>query len=178
MIIVLNGYPGVGKLTIATELASQLGARLLDIHTMYNVAFALTEPKSSEFYETIEEVEAIAHNLVLRRPEGEPTVLTTMLAGDSEWGDAEWGRIVRLGEARPPLCVIHVWCDIDENVRRIESVGRSSVRKLRDPDMARRNHDEAKPLYGLVARHLLKLDATSLEPAEAATRIAEWLDSI
>ena len=43
MIIVLNGYPGVGKLAIGRELTSLLGGRLLDIHSVYNVAFALTE---------------------------------------------------------------------------------------------------------------------------------------
>lgn len=41
MIIVLNGYPGVGKLTIGRKLAPVLRGRLLDIHAVYNVAFAL-----------------------------------------------------------------------------------------------------------------------------------------
>ena len=37
MIIVLNGYPGVGKLTIGRALAETLKGRLLDIHTIYNL---------------------------------------------------------------------------------------------------------------------------------------------
>ena len=54
MIIVLNGYPGVGKLTIGRELTTLMNGRLLDIHTVYNLAFALTEFKSPEFRDTVE----------------------------------------------------------------------------------------------------------------------------
>ena len=56
MIIVLNGYPGVGKLTIGRELAGRLNGKLLDIHSVYNVAFALTEFKSPEFRDTVEKI--------------------------------------------------------------------------------------------------------------------------
>lgn len=119
MIIVLNGYPGVGKLTIGRELASLLDGRLLDIHSVYNVAFALTEFKSPEFRVAVEEVEAIAHKLILRLPDATPVVLTTVLAGDSDWAKAEWERIVRLGAARPPFLVVHVHCVLEENIRRI-----------------------------------------------------------
>ena len=49
MIIVLNGYPGVGKLSIGRKLARLVDGRLLDIHSIYNVAFALTEFRSPEF---------------------------------------------------------------------------------------------------------------------------------
>ncbi|MDK1489827.1 hypothetical protein QN219_07125 [Sinorhizobium sp. 7-81] len=100
MIVVLNGYPGVGKLTIGQELISKISGRLLDIHSVYNVAFALTEFKSPEFIETVEKIEAIAHDLILRLPAEIPVVLTTVLAGSSDWGDAEWQRIVRLGRER------------------------------------------------------------------------------
>jgi shikimate kinase len=34
MIIHINGYPGVGKLTIGRIVAEQLGGRLLDNHSV------------------------------------------------------------------------------------------------------------------------------------------------
>ena len=46
MMIHLNGYPGVGKLTVGRLLAQRLGGRLLDNHAMYDVAFALAEFRS------------------------------------------------------------------------------------------------------------------------------------
>lgn len=174
MIIVLNGYPGVGKLTIGQELISILSGRLLDIHSIYNVAFALTEFKSPEFIDTVEKIETIAHDLILKLPAEIPVVLTTVLAGNSEWGDAEWRRIVCLGRQRGPLFVVHVHCDLEENIRRIEAPGRGAKRKPRDPEMARRNHAQGKVLAGVDEPNLLRLDVTALSPADAATKIAVW----
>ena len=174
MIIVLNGYPGVGKLTIGRELAALMDGRMLDIHSVYNVAFALTEFKSPEFIKTVEQIEAIAHNLILNLPAEQPVVLTTVLAGTDDWGDQEWRRIVELGQQRPPLLVVHVTCDLEENQRRIASEERIMKLKLRDPAVAVRNQMGAKPLLGLDEDRLLTLDTTSMTPAEAAQTISAW----
>lgn len=178
MIIVLNGYPGVGKSTVGRALAATLGGRLLDIHSIYNVAFALTEFGSPEFVDTVERVEAIAHGLIRKLPLGTPVVLTTVLAGDSELGRAEWSRIVALGRDRPPLLVVHIACDLDENMRRIQSPQRDDKRKPRDPQMARRNQLSGKPLAGADAAHLLKLDTTAMSADQAAGAIARWISTL
>ncbi|HTM77251.1 MAG TPA: AAA family ATPase [Devosia sp.] len=177
MIIVLNGYPGVGKLTIGQALTAKISGRLLDIHSVYNVAFALTEFKSPEFIATIEKIETIAHDLILALPTEVPVVLTTVLAGTSDWGDAEWQRIQRLGRERGPLFVVHIHCDLDENIRRIESTGRAAKRKPRDADMAKRNHEQGKVLTGIDAPNLLLLDVTGLSPSDAAAQIAAWVQA-
>ena len=178
MIIVLNGYPGVGKLTIGRALATTLNGRLLDIHTTYNLAFALTEFRSPEFWKTVEQVEAIAHNLVLKLPMDQPVVLTTVLTSKSEREQSEWGKVVELGRRRPPFCVVHIGCDLDENVRRITSKGRDEKRKPRDPEMAVRNQTAAEPLAGLEERFLLELDTTQMMPDEAARTISQWFHGI
>lgn len=174
MIIVLNGYPGVGKLTVGRQLAKALSGRLLDIHSVYNVGFALTELKSPEFKSTVEKVERIAHDLILKRPQDEPVVLTTVLAGDGAWGASEWARIVELGAARPPFLVVHLSCDLDENIKRVQNDERDQMRKLRDPNVAIRNHADKMPLLGAGEKYLLKLDNTDMPPAEAADHIAHW----
>ena len=46
MLVHINSYPGVGKLTIGRALANQIGGKLLDNHSIYNIAFALTEFRS------------------------------------------------------------------------------------------------------------------------------------
>ncbi|MGB8286969.1 AAA family ATPase [Rhizobium ruizarguesonis] len=174
MIIILNGYPGVGKLAIGEELIFQISGRLLDIHRVYNVAFALAEFKSPEFIEAVEKIESVAHDLILKLPPEIPVVLTTVLAGTSDWGDAEWKRIVRLGEERGPLLVVHIHCGLEENIRRIEAAGRAAKRKPRDAEMAMRNHVHGKVLAGINEPNLLRLDVTDLSAREAATKIAEW----
>jgi shikimate kinase len=177
LIIVLNGYPGVGKLTIGEELISRISGRLLDIHSVYNVAFALTEFKTPDFIETVEKIEAIAHDLIRKLPAEVPVVLTTVLAGSSDWGDAEWERILRLGRERPPFLVVHLHCDIEENIRRIEAAGRTTKRKPRDPEMARKNHAQGKTLAGIDEANLLQLDVTEMSPTGAAAKIEEWIQS-
>lgn len=174
MIIVLNGYPGVGKLTIGQELTNMVGGRLLDIHSVYNIAFALTEFKSQEFMDAIERIESIAHDLILKLPTKVPVILTTVLTGQSQWADAEWQRVVQLGRQRRPLCVVHLHCDLEENIRRIESPGRGAKRKPRDPEMAQRNHAKSDALVGQDEENLLVLDVTRLSPADAAGTIAKW----
>ncbi len=178
MIIVLNGYPGVGKLTIGRELITMISGRLLDIHTVYNVGFALTEFKSPEFFAAVEKIETIAHDLIRTLPPEVPVVLTTVLAGTSDWGDAEWQRIVQLGHERGPLLVVHIHCDLDENIRRIEAPGRGAKRKPRDGDMARRNHARGETLAGIDEANLLRLDVTGLSSTEAATEIAAWAQKV
>ncbi len=178
VIIVLNGYPGVGKLTIGRHLAKLLDGRLLDIHTIYNVAFALTEFKTPAFRDAVERVEAVAHDLARKRPPTEPLVMTTVLAGQSDWGDAEWNRMVTLGKDRPPFCVVHIHCDLAENERRIRSPDRGAMHKPRDPSYAQRNHAESKPLYGGDAPNRLRLDTTALEAEAAARAIADWAATV
>jgi len=157
-----------------SELAAIMRGRLLDIHSIYNVAFALTEFRSPEFREAVEKVEAIAHDLIRKLPPDQPVILTTVLAGDGDWSDAEWNRIVELGRSRPPLFVVHIGCELEENIRRIQFEGRDLKLKPRDPEMARRNQLGAKPLYGRDAENLLELDTTDMNPAEAARVISEW----
>ncbi|MEM8848472.1 MAG: AAA family ATPase [Pseudomonadota bacterium] len=174
MIVVLNGYPGVGKLTIGRHLARRLGGRLVDIHTLYNLAFALTEFGTPAFRETVARVEAIADDLIGRLPPGEPVVFTTVLTGSGDWAQEEWGRFERRGAARGPLCMVHLWCDLEENIRRIEAPERVGKGKLRGAEVARRNHAGAAPLIGADLAHLLRLDVTDLSARDAAERIAAW----
>ena len=179
MFIILNGYPGVGKLTIGRILADKLNGRLLDIHSVYNVAFALTEFRSADFYYAINTDEDLTDDMINRLSKDVPLVFTTVLTEQAMRGaDADMARFVRRAEGRGPLRMVHLSCALDENKRRIQSQARDGMRKPRDPDMARRNQEPAKPLTGLAARHLLKLDTTGLSAQASAQRIADWSDGL
>lgn len=174
MLLVLNGYPGTGKLTIAQALAPRLGARLLDIHTTHNLAFALTEFKSHAFFDTVDRVETMAHGLIRDLAPDVPVLMTTVLAGDAARAVTEWEKIENLGRDRPPFRVVHIHCSLEENLKRITGDSRKGARKPQDPQMAHRNQADAKPLAGSDAALLLKLDTTDLTPEEAADAILNW----
>ncbi len=178
MVIVLNGYPGVGKLTIGRTLAELLQGKLLDIHTVYNLSFALTEFRSPLFWDTVGRVEQIAHELIVNLPSEVPVVFTTVLTNTTEREQTEWAKLIGLGRARTPFCVAHISCDLEENIRRITSPGRDSSRKPRDPEMARRNQDRAKPLAAEEADHLLDLDTTGMTADAAAQAIFDWVRTL
>ncbi|MCP4381635.1 MAG: hypothetical protein GY798_09515 [Hyphomicrobiales bacterium] len=108
--MLLNGYPGVCKLTIGSVLIPLIGGRLLDSHSVNNVAFALTEFKSAAFYDTVRAVRAVADARILALAQSVPVVLTDIRTEGNDWGDEDWARVVKLAEARPPLCVVVVRC--------------------------------------------------------------------
>ena len=95
MIISLNGWPGVGKLTIGLELADLLGARLLDNHSMFNVAIALTDYPSPAYYAAVSTVRDIAFDYARALPPGTPLILTGVNAtgGPSGFAENHWRAI-------------------------------------------------------------------------------------
>ena len=177
MFILLNGYPGVGKLAIGQELIKLIDGRLLDNHSVYGVAFALTEVKSEAFYETIRGVQSIADERILALPRDVPVVLTDVLTESSDWADECWHRVLELASVRGLLCVVHLHCELEENKRRIKSEERSIKRKPRDPAMAQRNQEGGAVLMGADVPNFLALDVTDLSAHEAASEIKSWLDT-
>lgn len=174
MLIVLNGYPGVGKLTIGQALAPMIGGRLLDIHSIYNIAFTLTEVKSESFYETIRAVQAIADQRIRELPEHVPVILTEILTEGSGFAEECKQRLLDLGRDRGPVLMVHIHCDLEENKRRITGSSRIGARKPLDPEMAVRNHEGGAVLTGSDWAFCLQLDATDLSARQSAEKIMAW----
>lgn len=177
MLIHLNGYPGTGKLTIAQALAPMLGARLLDNHSVYNIAFALTEPKTPVFYDTVRALRRIAYDRVLALPAGVPVILTNAHAADSAWGAECWDALRDLARTRAvPLLLVTLLCTPEEQDRRIQNPGRAALRKPRDPHMFPGNR-QGRALMERGGDALLRLEVSSLSAQEAASTIRDWVAS-
>jgi hypothetical protein len=173
MIIHINGRAGVGKLTIGTILADTIGGKLLDNHSIYNVAFALTEFRSERFYDTVRAVRDVAFRRVLDLPATTPVILTNWYSADSDWGNENWDAVIALARKRASrLLVVVLECSTEENARRIQSAERSAKRKPRDPATAAAS--AARPLLDRDGDRLLRLDVTELSADAAARRIADW----
>ena len=85
MLVHLDSYPGVGKLTIGRALADRIGAKLLDNHSIYNIAFALTEFRSPAFYDTVRAARDLAYQRILELPATTPVILTNWYSKGSSW---------------------------------------------------------------------------------------------
>ncbi|MGB3555486.1 MAG: AAA family ATPase [Jannaschia sp.] len=175
MMIVLNGRPGAGKLTVGRLLAERTGARLLDAHTLYNLAFALTDKGSKAFEDCVWKLRGIARDSVLALPANTPVVLTDAVFDDSAWGNVIWDDTIALARDRGgPFVVVILDCDPAENERRLGSPERMGKRKPMDGSVLSPNRYERRPICR-GADALLELDTTDLSADETAERIETWL---
>ena len=175
MLVHINSYPGVGKLTIGRALADRIGGKLLDNHSIYNIAFALTEFRSPAFYDTVRAVRDLAYRRILELPATTPVILTNWYSKGSSWGEENWDEVISLARRRPStLAVVILSCSPDENERRIQSSWRDAMRKPRDVTLVNSNRD-SRPLIDRGGDRVLHLDVSNLSAEAAAMAIAQWL---
>ncbi len=171
----INGRPGVGKLTIARELAVLLGARVIDNHSVYNVGLSLTEFKSPAFYEAVRGVRAVAARCIADMPREMPLVMTNAHFADSDWGRENWDAFNGFARQRGlPLAVVVLDCSREEQVRRIVGESRIGKGALRDPAVVPAE-GQARPLLDDGGDRQMRLDVTALSAAQAALVIRDWL---
>ncbi len=176
-IVHINGHPGVGKLTVGELLRERLGARLLDNHSVYNVALSLTDFKSDIYFDTLRAVREIAYARILDLPKDVPVVLTNAHFQGSEWGEQSWDLAIDLAARRgvPHLAVV-LSCSIQEIERRIQGESRRGKRKPISLDVFKPGSG-SRPLIDR-GEHVMRLETTELKAEETAGYIAEWIDKI
>lgn len=177
MLLHLNGWAGVGKLTIARALAKRIDARILDNHTIYNVAFALTEFKSPEFYETVRKVRDIAFELAATVPSNIPIIVTNALGSSSPWADENWAAMLHLAKSRQcRLLAITLRCAKTEHLRRAMTPERNYLGKLTDPEQLKTmlGRDLLDPKG---ADHIVSLDTTNTAPDMVVDEILARIDN-
>lgn len=175
MLIHINGLPGVGKLTIARRLAELVNGRLLDNHSVYNVAFALTTPKTEAFYDTVRALREIAYDRACQLDPEVPLVLTNAHFEDSAWGQECWDAAIELARRRKvKLYVVVLSCASEEHAGRMRGRERAGKRKPQDIDFFAGKLD-GRRLIDRGGDHLLHFDSTGMSPAESAAALAAWL---
>lgn len=175
MIVELNGQAGVGKFTIGRILAQRIGAKLLDNHTIYNPAFAVTEFRSPEFYETVRAVREIAFERAAQLPSIVPIIVTTAPGTDRAWGEEWQAAFRRLADARDSrLLAVHLTCAEEEHHKRLVTPERTLLRKL--TDVAALGPLADRPALLHHADAVLELEVGHLAADAAAHAIAAWLE--
>jgi hypothetical protein len=171
----INGRPGVGKLTVARELAGLIGARVIDNHSIYNVGLSLTVFKSEAFYAAVRGVRAVAAGCVRDLLPATPVIVTNAHFHGSDWGRENWDFWNRLaGDACVPLAVVVLECDRAENIRRIQDPSRIGKGALRDPAVIP-PAGQQRALLDDGGDFCLHLDTTEVCAHDTAVAIASWL---
>lgn len=179
MILSINGWPGVGKLTVGSQLAGRLNGRLLDNHTLINVAKALTDYGTPAYYDAIRSVRQIAFGHILALPAHVPVVLTHVLAtgGPFQFAEEHWKSIRGLATERgAKLLSVTLDCDPAEQARRIVSIERRALKKMHDPAQII-GLREGRSLLDYGADFSVTIDNTGITAADCADQIIAWAQS-
>ncbi len=181
-LLLLTGFPGTGKLTVARALAAQLEsaggtARVVDNHWINNPIFGLVAqdgitPLPPSVWDRVGEVaEAVVRTVEELTPTTWHVIFTAYLDGVTDVGTV--AKLERVAAARGSVFVpVRLLCDPEENARRIVSPERRDLMKSIDPVEPHRLADKGPP-YNPGHQNQLSLDITTLPADAAAKRILE-----
>ncbi len=179
MLINLNGWPGVGKLTVGRILAARIGARLIINHAILDLAEAIADRGTDQFYDAVRAIRATTFEQLARLPLNIPIILTNVVAsGGTGFLEETWRAIIDLARVRgSDLYSVILECDSNELAERIVSADRAAFNKVRDPALVA-NAKSERNLCDAGATYHLTVDNTALPPEACAEQIATWLESL
>jgi len=189
VVVHLVGYPGVGKYTVATELArlaEERGRRLVvvDNHHTSNVIFSVlpvdgvsTLPDS--VWDRVDEVRAALMRTIKELSPADWSFVFTNVMTEGVPADHETlDRVRQLAESRNSHYVpVRLTCQIDELLRRVARPDRATRQKWVDPEGVS-TLVEGSELIRIAHPALLDIDVTHLEPPETAARILDHADGL
>ena len=176
-IIYLLGFPGVGKYTIAQELARQTQALLIDNHLINNPIFSVVRadgktklaPQVWEYTAKIGDL--VREAIVTLTPPDESFIFTNALAEEDAKGRAIYHKILDVALQRDSLFVpVRLLCDLPTLQSRIVEHDRRERMKMTDAEGIAddyRRYTVLQPGHP----HTLELDTTHLTVQEAASAI-------
>jgi len=176
-VIYINGWPGVGKLTVARALQRLIpGSQLLHNHEMIDPVEA-RYPRGSAKYK----IKRGEYRRSRLKPIQEDSSLrhTVYIFTDSQtqWNEciSDYTSLAHGGHARRFYTVI-LHCDAEENERRLQSPGRGqdSRGKLTDVKMLR-EYRNGEGIYKFRDDDEIEVDVTDVDAKDAAGVICEFV---
>lgn len=179
MIIHLNGQPGVGKFTVAKHLAEKLNARFIDNHSVINTAMVCADHGTPEYTRIAHELMSYVCKELINRPTNEIMVFTNCLVEEFKADQTRYELVNNLARERGDVLVpVLLECDIEENMRRVQSDGRAEKQKLTDPEILKNRLTGYTFIHPADEPMSLQLDNTDLTAEEAAEKIYQHVINI
>jgi hypothetical protein len=174
------GYPGVGKRTVGSHLVDLLDGVLVDnqlinfpLLTLFKWDGKSLLPK--EIWERVVPIrEAVLGTIEDLAPKSLSYVFTNPLADDAN-GASQYEQIRSLAHRRGSLFIsVMVDCEVDEQVRRIDTPDRVVRLKGSDPEAYRRYRFDNR-LFQPPPEEVVHIDTTNIGPRHNAEMIYEIL---
>ena len=179
-IVLMLGYPAMGKRTIGTHLATLLDGVLVDNQLINRPLIELfrwdgVARLPPEIWDRVIPIrEAVLGVIEDLAPPSNSYVFTNVLE-DGPAAAREYDRLRSLAERRGSLFLsVMLTCDIDVQVGRIDNPDRVALRKGSDPE-GYRGHRLATKLYQPPTSEVIHLDTTEVPAALNARRIYQAL---
>jgi hypothetical protein len=177
-IVHLNGFPGVGKLTIARSLQKQLPtAKLVHNHLLINPADAVLHRTQPGYQNLRRGIRSSIFSALANEPATfNTTYIFTDFQSDDDLGAAVCAEYLATAEARRAVLVpILLFCDEKTNMQRLVSSDRELHSKLTDVELVTHFRREGDVHRFTGHPNYLELDVSNFTPEEAAKRICEHI---
>jgi len=178
-LIHINGFPGVGKLTIAKELTAQLAdrAKLVHNHLLINPADAVLHRTQPGYQGLRRALRGAIFAALADEPATHATayVFTDFQSSDAV-GSATCAEYREAARRRGcALVPIVLSCGEEANLARLEAAERKVQGKIVDEQLLRYFRDRVEIHQFGDVDEMLNLDVTNLTPGEAAKAILDHL---
>lgn len=167
-LVFIYGPPGVGKFTVATELAQLTGHKLFHNHQSINAVRPIFTFGEKPFGRLVQQIRLMVLEEAAR--EGVDVIFTFVYAAAvDDQIVADLCEVVERHGGR--IQFVQLTCARDVLEQRVQEHGRSQMGKLTDINLVREFHASLELFSPMVGRESLVIDNSDLLPGEAAQRI-------
>jgi hypothetical protein len=174
VLVFLYGPPGVGKLTVARELAARTGFKCFHGHLTFDLACALFEPFTRPFGALCTELRIKTIELAAQY-DLEGMLFTYCYAYPSDTPFVERVRST-VESAGGTVCFVQLLCEVKELKRRVVAPDRQAFHKLVNVEGLEETLQRWDLYTPIPDSDTLTIDNTHLSPAQAAERIVDYFD--
>lgn len=184
-VLLLNGYPGVGKLTVAEELARHTnGLHVIDNHMLNNPIFALVRENNStkipsEAWVSIRNIRKIVLTALSSYASPNLNFAFTNCLAEEDPDDVNIYEQIKESATQGQRLFIPILltCSLEENKKRIVTESREVKMKMRDAnDIAEMREDFT--LVGKNHPHAAFFDTTELSPQDTAAKVRNHIQQV
>ena len=183
-IIYLLGHEGVGKYTIAKELVSVTGAKLVDNHAINNPIFSLihsdgkTELPDAVWHRVRQVRAAVFETIATLSPPEHSFVFTNALKEGRAKDKVVYNQILEIAQVRSSrLAIIRLSCSTSEITQRITNEDRKERHKSTDAQAAK-SRNETVEVFNPKHPNVLNLDTTDLSALTTANKIIAYVQEL